>query len=230
MRYNPPENPIHQLALKVRASFASRAMTFMHQLQGLPPKSQTDPAKWPPPGSHFPLAPMPEANPSLEQAIAPDTKTSTSGDLWSDSPSLPPPALQRSHSPWGGSCDSNSSGPPKSGGLGNEAAGAAASTRLPTERVYEELSGKSKEVDELKLKQGEGQEHIIQLDQYLQEVTDLNCEQLHTKDEKIAELHQELLNQAQQEGASREEGGDMEVEWPAGGELGEGEDAQWGQQ
>eukprot|EP00798_Chlamydomonas_sp_ICE-L_P018199 gene18199-24641_t len=60
MDYNPPENPIHQLALKVRASFASRAMIFMHQLQGLPAKIQAEPAQWPPPSSRFLLTPMPQ--------------------------------------------------------------------------------------------------------------------------------------------------------------------------
>eukprot|EP00798_Chlamydomonas_sp_ICE-L_P025582 gene25582-11235_t len=63
MRYNPPENLIHQLALKVRASFAPRAMISLQQLQDLPVKIQTEPAKWPPPGSRFPLAPMSDANP-----------------------------------------------------------------------------------------------------------------------------------------------------------------------
>eukprot|EP00798_Chlamydomonas_sp_ICE-L_P013916 gene13916-19846_t len=126
MRYNPPENLIHQLALKVRASFASQAMITMHQLQGMPAKSQTEPGKWSPPGSCFPLAPMPEVNPSLEQA---------SEDL----------------------------------------------------------------------------ERFIRLEQHLLEMTDLNRQQLQSKDEQIAELHKELLNRALQDGASRGEGGDMEV-------------------
>eukprot|EP00798_Chlamydomonas_sp_ICE-L_P029538 gene29538-5886_t len=69
MRYNPPGNTIHQLALKVRTSFASRAMIFMHQLQGLQVKCEAEPAMWPPPASRFPLAPMPEASASLELAI-----------------------------------------------------------------------------------------------------------------------------------------------------------------
>eukprot|EP00798_Chlamydomonas_sp_ICE-L_P031473 gene31473-6661_t len=175
MLYNPPENPIHQLALKVCAAFASRAMISMHQLQGLQEKSQVEPGKWPPPGSRFPLAPMPEANPSLEQAF------------WA-------------HWLW------------------------------VVTLVCEELSEKSKGVEKLKLKQSEDLERYIRLGQYLEEVTDLNRQQLQSKDEQIAELYQELLNHAQQNGAPRGEGEDMEVERPAGGEQGEGEDAQGGRQ
>eukprot|EP00798_Chlamydomonas_sp_ICE-L_P022518 gene22518-29639_t len=58
------------------------------------------------------------------------------------------------------------------------------------------------------------------------QVTDLNRQQLQSKDEQIAELYQEFFNQAQQDSAPRGEGGDMEVERPAGGEQREGEDAQ----
>eukprot|EP00798_Chlamydomonas_sp_ICE-L_P028979 gene28979-32167_t len=80
----------------------------------------------------------------------------------------------------------------------------------PGPMVCEELSEKRLEVEKLKLKQSEDLERFIQLDQYLQEllkVTVINREQLQSKDQQIAELHQKLLNQAQQDGASRGEGG-----------------------
>eukprot|EP00798_Chlamydomonas_sp_ICE-L_P018546 gene18546-25053_t len=58
-------------------------------------------------------------------------------------------------------------------------------------RVCEELSGKIKEVDKLKLKQSEDLERFIRVEQHLQGVTDLNRQQLQSKDEQIAELHKE---------------------------------------
>eukprot|EP00798_Chlamydomonas_sp_ICE-L_P000069 gene69-12889_t len=119
MCYNPPENPIHQLALEVRASFASRAMISMHQLQVL-------------------------------------LEFTTFCFLMRYS--------------WHGNL-------------------------APSQRVCEELSGKSNEVDKLKLKQSEDLERFIRLEQHLQEMTDLNRQQLQSKDEQIAELHKEILNQ-----------------------------------
>eukprot|EP00798_Chlamydomonas_sp_ICE-L_P028592 gene28592-31758_t len=127
------------------------------------------------------------------------TKPRTSGDVQADSPLPTPPAQQWSHRLGSGSCDSYSSGPPKSGRAGNNAAGATASTRAATEKVCETLSSVCEDL-----------ESVIKLEHYLQEVTDLNREQLQSKDKQIAELQQELLNQAQRYGSSRGEGGDME--------------------
>eukprot|EP00798_Chlamydomonas_sp_ICE-L_P027428 gene27428-4728_t len=61
-------------------------------------------------------------------------------------------------------------------------------------------------------------------------VFDINQKQLQKKDEQIAKLNQQLVDQAQRHGTSRREGGDMEVERPAGGEQEEEDDAHGGQQ
>eukprot|EP00798_Chlamydomonas_sp_ICE-L_P004662 gene4661-14859_t len=76
------------------------------------------------------------ANPPKKLATpqAHATKPSTSGEVRVDSPTPPLLALQRSHSLRGGSCDSYSFGPPKSGRAGTNTAGATASTRPATEK------------------------------------------------------------------------------------------------
>eukprot|EP00798_Chlamydomonas_sp_ICE-L_P022441 gene22441-29554_t len=74
-------------------------------------------------------------------------------------------------------------------------------------QVSEELSKTRKEVDKLKLKQSEDLGPFIRLDQQFQEMTDLNRQQLLSKDEQIAELQKELLNQALQDGARSKRGG-----------------------
>eukprot|EP00798_Chlamydomonas_sp_ICE-L_P025583 gene25583-11236_t len=131
----------------------------------LPPAVSTPPGPnseaQPPPGVSVPAsvpAPAPAPVNSMRPPIAAATaappknptppqasiiKPSTSGDVRADSPLLPPPALQRSHSLGAVSCDGNSSGPPKSGREGANAAGATASTRLEKQDGRQEVRGET---------------------------------------------------------------------------------------
>eukprot|EP00798_Chlamydomonas_sp_ICE-L_P018198 gene18198-24640_t len=124
--------------------------------------------------------------------------------------SVPPPAAD------------NAMRPPVAGGPG-----APPDTKPST---LGDVRAGSPEVEKLNLEKIDAHTRYVDLDQYIEKLTDLNRQQLHSKDEQIAELHQELLSQIQQEGASGGEGAGMEVERPAGGEQGWGEDAQGGKQ